>query len=120
MTINENKFDSRDAMLETLYQLFVDDIEQALATQSTATLLLSGGSTPVPLYRSLAGASLDWSRVHVALVDERTQVKGTPVVNPGPSDLLSGTTHTVEILVDDTGGTAFTTVSIDGVICDAG
>jgi len=71
MTISEHRFEDREAMLAALYQAFVDDIEQALSRQSTATLLLSGGSTPVPLYRSLSAAKLDWSRIHVALVDER-------------------------------------------------
>jgi 6-phosphogluconolactonase len=71
MTINEHQFENREAMLAALYRVFVDDLEQALVQQSTATLLLSGGSTPVPLYRSLSAAKLDWSRVHVALVDER-------------------------------------------------
>jgi 6-phosphogluconolactonase len=71
MTINEHRFENREAMLAALYRAFVDDIEQTLSQQSTATLLLSGGSTPVPLYRSLATAKLDWSRIHVALVDER-------------------------------------------------
>jgi 6-phosphogluconolactonase len=69
--ISEHQFENRELMLAALYGAFVDDIEQALAQQSTATLLLSGGSTPVPLYRSLSAARLDWSRVHVALVDER-------------------------------------------------
>lgn len=69
--ISEHQFENRELMLAALYRAFVDDIEQALAQQSAATLLLSGGSTPVPLYRSLSAARLDWSRVHVALVDER-------------------------------------------------
>ena len=71
MTISEHQFENREAMLTALCQVFIDDIEQTLARQSSATLLLSGGSTPVPLYRSLSVAKLDWSRVHVALVDER-------------------------------------------------
>lgn len=36
-----------------------------------ARLLLSGGSTPAPVYRLLARHALDWARVDVALVDER-------------------------------------------------
>lgn len=42
-----------------------------LQTQSRALLLLSGGSTPEPVYHALAAQALDWSRVVVALVDER-------------------------------------------------
>jgi len=71
MTINEHQFENRKLMLEALYQVFVDDIEQTLSRQAEVTLLLSGGSTPLPLYRSLSVAKLDWSRVQVALVDER-------------------------------------------------
>jgi 6-phosphogluconolactonase len=71
MTIEQHRFDDRDAMLDALYQVFVGDIGQALQQDSSATLLLSGGSTPAPLYRRLSQAALDWQRVHVALVDER-------------------------------------------------
>lgn len=34
-------------------------------------LLLSGGTTPAPIYAALSKAPLDWDRVDVALVDER-------------------------------------------------
>lgn len=34
-------------------------------------LLLSGGSTPAPIYAALSKAPLEWNRVDVALVDER-------------------------------------------------
>ena len=42
-----------------------------LQTQERMRLLLSGGSTPAPVYDALSLAELDWSRVHVGLVDER-------------------------------------------------
>ena len=58
-------------MLETLYQVVVDDLELALEQNSQATLLLSGGSTPAPLYQRLSSANLDWGKVSIALVDER-------------------------------------------------
>ena len=80
-TINEHQFDNREAMLAALYRAFADDIEQALSQQSSVTLLLSGGSTPVPLYRSLSAAKLDWSRVHIALVDERWVDAGSSASN---------------------------------------
>lgn len=34
-------------------------------------LLLSGGTTPAPVFRALSQAPLDWSRVDIGLVDER-------------------------------------------------
>ena len=46
-------------------------LEEALAKRGTALLGLSGGSTPLPIYRALAVMPIDWPRVHMALVDER-------------------------------------------------
>jgi 6-phosphogluconolactonase len=71
MPANEHKFSNREQMLDALYTLLTAELTQALADQAPATLLLSGGSTPAPLYRRLANAPLDWSRIDVALVDER-------------------------------------------------
>lgn len=42
-----------------------------LARRPRARLLLSGGSTPAPVYAALSKAPVDWSRIDVALVDER-------------------------------------------------
>lgn len=36
-----------------------------------ARLLLSGGTTPAPVFRALSQAPLDWQRVDISLVDER-------------------------------------------------
>lgn len=46
-----------------------------------ARLLLSGGSTPGPVYRALAKAPLDWERIDVALVDERWLMPDDPDSN---------------------------------------
>ncbi len=46
-------------------------LHAARGTDGHAHLLLSGGSTPAPVYRALAAAPLDWSRITVGLVDER-------------------------------------------------
>jgi len=46
-------------------------LDLALADAGSVRLLLSGGSTPAPVYRALARGARDWSRVEVGLVDER-------------------------------------------------
>lgn len=46
-------------------------LRRELAERGHARLLLSGGTTPAPVYRALSKAPLDWDNVHVALVDER-------------------------------------------------
>ncbi len=58
-----------------------DALEADLEANSKALLLLSGGNTPAPVYRALADADLDWSRVHVGLVDERWTAPDSPGSN---------------------------------------
>lgn len=47
------------------------ELRRELTTHPRARLLLSGGTTPAPVYRALSKAPLDWDRVNVGLVDER-------------------------------------------------
>ena len=44
---------------------------EAIAARGAFTIALSGGGTPKPVYRRLASAALDWTRVHVFFGDER-------------------------------------------------
>ena len=44
---------------------------EALRERERARLLLSGGTTPGPVYQTLAEADVDWRRVDAGLVDER-------------------------------------------------
>jgi 6-phosphogluconolactonase len=46
-------------------------IRQGLLATGDVSILLSGGSTPLPLYHALASAPLPWTHIHPALVDER-------------------------------------------------
>lgn len=46
-------------------------LDADLEAQSRAVLLVSGGNTPVPVFRALAQADLDWQRIEIGLVDER-------------------------------------------------
>jgi 6-phosphogluconolactonase len=71
MPLSEHKFADLESLLDRLYRAVVAELELALAREASATLLLSGGSTPAPLYRRLSGADLDWAAIDVALVDER-------------------------------------------------
>ena len=51
-------------------------LRQALAARGRASLMVSGGSSPKPVYATLSRADLDWKNVSISLVDERW-------VNPG-------------------------------------
>lgn len=56
-------------------------LARELERRPRARLLLSGGSTPPPVYAALSKAPLDWSRVDVALVDERWLLPDNPDSN---------------------------------------
>jgi 6-phosphogluconolactonase len=51
--------------------ILAGELRRALEQRPRARLLLSGGSTPGPVYEALSRAPLDWQRIDVALVDER-------------------------------------------------
>jgi len=46
-------------------------LRQALELRGQASLMVSGGSSPKPLYERLSKTDLDWSKITVSLVDER-------------------------------------------------
>ncbi|MEH6551499.1 MAG: 6-phosphogluconolactonase [Pseudomonadales bacterium] len=67
----EHLFDNRDDLISALGSLCSESIEQAVEQRGSATFMVSGGSTPAPLYRQLANQDLPWASVTVGLVDER-------------------------------------------------
>lgn len=71
MAVCEHFFDSHDALLDTLTSRIERCLQRDIDERERATLLVSGGSTPIPLFDALAGADLPWRQVSCALVDER-------------------------------------------------
>lgn len=51
--------------------LVLEKIEQAIQQRGKCTLVLSGGSTPKPLYEALAEQSLPWEKIAIFWGDER-------------------------------------------------
>ena len=64
-------FDNREQATRFATQFIVGGLEKALESKATASLMVSGGSTPGGVLDALTAAELDWSRVMVGLVDER-------------------------------------------------
>lgn len=58
-----------------------DALAAAIAETGKAVFAGSGGSTPAPIYRVMAGADLDWSRIAVTLIDERYVPQTSPDSN---------------------------------------
>lgn len=54
-----------------------EKLEKALKTKGQASLLVSGGSSPKPVYQALSQVNLAWDKVTVSLVDERWVQEGS-------------------------------------------
>ena len=52
-------------------RLFANVLRKAVGSRGTASLAVSGGSTPLPAYAALAKADVPWDRVKLFWVDER-------------------------------------------------
>ena len=69
--IQEFHFDDRATLARELATAVAFDLAEALEARGTASLVVSGGSTPRPFFQELSGRSLGWDRVTVTLADER-------------------------------------------------
>lgn len=56
-------------------------LEDPLSRRKKATLMLSGGSTPGPIYEKLSHFDIDWRHVTVGLADERWLEETSPASN---------------------------------------
>jgi len=58
-----------------------ETLSAAVSEAGKAVFAGAGGSTPSPIYRLLAAADLDWSKIAVTLVDERYVPETSPESN---------------------------------------
>jgi 6-phosphogluconolactonase len=86
------RFADLAAAAAALAEQLVATLQQGLATHGAASLALPGGRTPLPLFKALKDAPLDWSRVALTLTDERWVPESDPGSNAAllRSSLLSG------------------------------
>jgi 6-phosphogluconolactonase len=65
------KFENTSALDAALTAKVSDLLKAAIAAEGKASLVVSGGRTPVGFFHLLSQCQLDWSKVTVALADER-------------------------------------------------
>lgn len=66
-----SEFPDGEAASRAAARLAADTLAAAIAQCSTASLMVSGGSSPARLFELLSRETLDWTKVTVGLVDER-------------------------------------------------
>lgn len=71
ITLKERFYRDRERLFENLTDFCQQTLEKACVNKGQASFMVSGGSTPAPLYQRLSRRVLSWQRVNVALVDER-------------------------------------------------
>ena len=71
MAFHLNQMDSNEALVVRLADRIAGNLDDALHERGSATLAVSGGSTPKPLFERLSEYPLEWGRIAVTQVDER-------------------------------------------------
>ena len=88
---------------EACGQRILDLLAKAIATRKRATLAISGGTSPKPMFELFAKSAFPWDQVHVFWVDERCVPPSDPQSNFGmanetwlvPAKVPAGNIHRV-------------------------
>jgi 6-phosphogluconolactonase len=70
-TNNQLHFAARDDLASTLSKVIAAQLRCAIALRDKASLIVSGGSSPIEMFKLLSQEPLDWEKVHISLADER-------------------------------------------------
>lgn len=62
---------SREEVERELCSAITTALQKGIQTNGEASLLVSGGSTPIQLFKLLSKSDIEWKKVRVSLVDER-------------------------------------------------
>ena len=71
MTCKEHFFEDRAVMFEALTVRICERLARGIEQNGQATFVVSGGSTPEPLFERLAAIDIPWDKVTITLADER-------------------------------------------------
>jgi len=71
MSLIIHEFDTPEMLTKNFAKRIVGLLEHAINAKGKASLVVSGGSTPKPLFAQLAQTDLAWEKVTITLADER-------------------------------------------------
>ncbi len=81
MAVLEQRHADAVASAAALAAAVAGQLRAGLAARGTASLVVSGGRSPVPFFAALRIMTLDWSRVWITLADERWVAADAPDSN---------------------------------------
>lgn len=73
--------DDDAALAQQACEFIAERLKEAISARGKASLMVSGGSSPKPLFAALAQTHLPWEKVTISLVDERWVAPGQPGSN---------------------------------------
>lgn len=82
--VSTRQFSNAPLLAEALAERVVGQLREAIEARGVATLVVSGGKSPIALFQHLVGLQLDWSEVVITLADERW----VPVEHPDSNEAL--------------------------------
>ena len=71
LNIREHRLPNADALAQSLAADIAQRLLLVLRRQTTATLFVSGGKSPIALFKALSARALPWHAITVSLADER-------------------------------------------------
>jgi 6-phosphogluconolactonase len=83
MIKNVEVLPDKAALVQRSLELVLEKLQSAIAERGMASIALSGGSTPKPLYEALAEQDLPWEKLHIFWGDERYVPADHPDSNEG-------------------------------------
>lgn len=84
MAFVRNDYENGAALADALAKHVASTLADAISARGSASIAVSGGSTPKAFFKALSRHEIDWSKVFVTLVDERF----VPSDNPRSNHLL--------------------------------
>ncbi|MGQ0620675.1 MAG: 6-phosphogluconolactonase [Panacagrimonas sp.] len=81
MALTEHEFSDAGAAAQALAADVAGALREGIAERGAASLVISGGKSPVPFFHALREQPLDWSRTWITLADERWVARGSPDSN---------------------------------------
>ncbi len=76
MKSNFYNFKEKETLLNALSKKIGEKLNEAILEKGYASLVVSGGNTPKPLFKKLSNLKLEWEKVTITLTDERwTDIK---------------------------------------------
>ncbi|MGH6874487.1 MAG: 6-phosphogluconolactonase [Aestuariivirgaceae bacterium] len=82
--MNDRRFETPIAMAEALAADIAASLSRSIAETGSASLVVSGGSTPRLMFDELSRHRLPWNRVKISLADERL----VPAADPDSNERL--------------------------------